>query len=325
MGVIRNGARLMVAAALLLAMTASSASAAGTWEQYPTGATQYQAQIQQPINSANTSNWSSKSKGGIPVMFKLSSRTSGAAFESIVGDTSAANDYSFISFTPSSTLTFNDITTLKTDYSFTTGNCHGGSLRWSVRLTDNDSDPSNDPAIFIYYGDAPSFTDCTTNSQSGANMIGPNLSYDTSQLGGTFYDSYANALALASGRSVRRGSLALDSGWGGDQRATVSNTTVNGDEYDFVSGGGGGFAPTCTQPDATIYVNKTDGAATGPVSEEPVQSSLVSSGNAFRVIDCKYQYVLSIPSLRGAGTYEVKPLIGGIPVSTGTPVKFDLK
>ena len=39
--------------------------------------------MQQPINTANTSNWNSKSKGAIPVMFKLSSTTGPAVFESI--------------------------------------------------------------------------------------------------------------------------------------------------------------------------------------------------------------------------------------------------
>ena len=55
--------------------------AAGTWSQYPAGATEDQAAVQQPINTANTSNWNSKSKGAIPVMFKLSSTTGPAVFE----------------------------------------------------------------------------------------------------------------------------------------------------------------------------------------------------------------------------------------------------
>ena len=41
---------------------------------------------------------------------------------------------------------------------------------------------ARDKALFIYYGDSPNFTDCTTNSQTGANMIGlGDLRYDTSQ------------------------------------------------------------------------------------------------------------------------------------------------
>ena len=73
-------------AAGVMVSPASAAITAGTWTQYPTGATEYQAEVQQPINTANTSNWNSKSKGAIPVMFKLSSRTGPAAFESIYSD-----------------------------------------------------------------------------------------------------------------------------------------------------------------------------------------------------------------------------------------------
>src|SRR4026208_1939840 len=95
----------------LLASPASAATTTGTWTQYPTGATEYQAEVQQPINTANPSNWNSKSKGATPVMFKLSSRTGPAAFESIGSDTNTANDYSYVSFAPSPSITFNEITT----------------------------------------------------------------------------------------------------------------------------------------------------------------------------------------------------------------------
>ena len=99
---------------------------------------------------------------------------------------------------------------------------------------------------FIYYGDYPSFTDCTTNTQSGANMVGlSDLRYDTSQYsGGTFYDTYAHAQALVGTSPIIRVSLVIDSGWqnapNGDQRLTVSNTTVNDNVYQFVSSAGGG-------------------------------------------------------------------------------------
>jgi hypothetical protein len=310
-------------ASLIFASVASATT--GTWTQYPTGATEYKAQVQQPINAANTSNWSSKSKGGIPVMFKLLSKTGAAAFESIGSDTSTDNDSAFLSFTPSDPLKFNEVHKLSTAYAFTLGNCHGGSLRWSVRTS-----PSQ--ALFIYYGDAPNFTDCKTNSQSGANMIGlSDLRYDTSQyLGGTFYDTYDHALELMGTAPVTRISLVLDSGWGGDQRATISNTTVNDDVYQFQADGSGAFAPVCDLPDATIQASRTDVTPNGDVNEQPVQGSLADTGNAFRVVDCKYQYVLSIPSLEGAGTYRVELLINGQSVPTPDSandgkVKFDIK
>jgi len=56
---------------------------------------------------------------------------------------------------------------------------------------------------------------------------------------------------------------------------------------------------------------------------------LADDGSAFRVVDCKYQYILSIPSLLGAGKYRVEILINNVSVPTpGSPggmVTFDLK
>jgi hypothetical protein len=129
-------------------------------------------------------------------------------FQSILNDAPTTNDYSFLSFTPTSQLLFSEISNLTAGYAFTQGNCHGGSLRWSVRV-------SNTQSVFIYYGDYPNFTDCTTNSQSGANLINlSDLRYDTSQVGGTFYDTYTNAMTLVGGMPIIRASLVLDSGWG---------------------------------------------------------------------------------------------------------------
>jgi hypothetical protein len=325
-------------AAGLLVSPASAATTTGTWTQYPTGATEYQAEVQQPINTANTSNWNSKSKGAIPVMFKLSSRTGPAVFQSKTQDSDATNDYSFVSFAPAPSITFNGISTLKTDYSFLQGNCGGGSLRWSVRVdVGNDGVAANDGSVFIYYGAEPNTTDCTTSdatsgtdsNQSGENMIGKtDLRYDTSQVGGTFYDTYANAQTLVGNLTVIRASLVIDSGWfAGDQVLNISNTYVNDNVYQFVSSAGGSFTGTCDLPTATIEVSKNDPVVSGDINEAAVQASLADDGNAFRIVDCKYQYILSIPSLDGKGTYEVQIWINGtrVPTSPNAKVMFDIK
>ena len=307
----------------------------GSWSQYPNSTTEYQAAVQQPINTANTSNWSSKSKGAIPVMFKLSSKAGPAVFESIFSDNPAggpantANDYAYASFSPDE-LTFSQIDTLKADYQFTLGNCHGGSLRWEIGTEEGN--------VFVYYGDGPNFTDCKTNNQSDINMVGfSDLRWDTSQVGGTFYDTHANAVALIGNENVNYAALIVDSGWqhqpttpgDADQRATVSNITVNDSVYQWDAGGSGDFAATCDLPDATIKVLKGDPVVDGNINEEPVQASLADDGNAFRVVDCKYQYILSIPSLDGKGTYQVQIRIDGgnvpTPGSPGGKVKFDIK
>jgi hypothetical protein len=331
----------------LMATPASAGTSGGTWTQYPGPSTTYFAEVQQPINSANTSNWSAKSKGGIPVMYKLFQGTGPAVFESIYSDNTTindeggtcgtgsgadhANDCAFETFTPTGTLTFRQITELSTRYTFSLGNCHGGSLRWSVRTAAGP--------VFIYYGDYPNFTDCKTNSQSGTNMVGlGDLRYDTSNVGGTFYDTYANALGLMGDAPLLRVSLVLDSGWGGDQRATVSDTTIStatdSTVYQWNAGGSGGFTQTCDLPNATIDVDKFDPNASGAINEDTVYpNGAADSGDSFRVVDCKYQYVLSIPSLKTAlnpnlvGTYDVEIKIGGVAVPTAgtSEVTFDLK
>jgi hypothetical protein len=164
----------------------------------------------------------------IPVKFGLSTATETTTttgpvvFQSIYSDVTGDNDFSFLSFTPASELLFKDITTLKADYNFTLGNCGGGSLRWSVRVSPTQS-------VFIYYGTWPNFTDCSgLASQSGVNLISlSDLRFDTGQVGGTFYDDYAGALALVGTMPIVRASLVLDGGGAGDQRLTLTSATVN--------------------------------------------------------------------------------------------------
>jgi hypothetical protein len=290
----------------------------GTWSLYPPQATVYTTAVQQPINTDGTSNFKSTGKAVIPIKFSLATSAGPVIFQSIGSDLDSANDYSYLSFTPSSTLLFKDITNLSAVYNFTQGDCHGGALRWSIRISSTQS-------VFIYYGAHPNFTDCTTidggaSSQSGLNMIGrTDLRYDTSQVGGTFYDSYANAIALAGDSPVIRVSLVLDGGWAGDQVLEPSNVTVNSNT--FVPAGGGP-APTCDLPPATIQVTKTSGSPTGAVNE--VSSVQPADNNSFfRVVDCKYAYNLDTSSLSGQGAYKVEAVINGSPALG--PAVFDLR
>jgi hypothetical protein len=240
-----------------------------------------------------------------------------------------ANDCAFLSFTPSSTLLFKNITALKADYSFTTGNCHGGALRWSVRVSPTQS-------VFIYYGDYPNFSDCTTNSQSGTNLIAlSDLRYDTSQVGGTFYDNYAGALALVGDAPIIRASVVLDAGWAGDQVVNLTSATVNDNTFTPLTPGTtptttttvGSFSPTCDLPAAKFKWSKTDPYPDGSLNEaESIQPK--DSGEFYRIVDCKYIYNLDVSSLdpnpatRG-GTYYVYAEIGGIAVNNSA--RFDLR
>ena len=293
-------------AVCLLAFSAPSSA------RRPTG---YTTAVQQPINADGTSNFKSTGKSVIPIKFTLTTAPGPVVFKSTGSDAETENDYSYLSFTPSASLLFSQITALHAVYTFTQGNCHGGSLRWSVRLSPTQS-------VFIYYGDYPSFADCTTSSQTGVNLIiSPDLRFDTSQFpGGTFYDTYTHAVALLGSTPVIRASLVLDSGWGGDQVITpVQNVTVNGNTFVPASGS----LPTCTLPPATIEITKTSGLPTGAVNE-PLTIQPADNNSQFRVAGCSYMYNLDTSSLSGAGRYQVDVVINGTPVAT-SPALFDLR
>lgn len=338
----------------LLASPASAAETTGTWSQYPNPSTAYQAEVQQPINTANTSNWNSKSKGAVPVMFKLSTGAGPAVFQSIYSDNTSPNDFTdppcftgagadhdndcaVAQFRPTAgSLTFNDISNLSTDYTFDLGDCHGGSLRWTLAVQHGASVKQ----VHVYYGnpngDTPAGQSCIgAYDQSGDNLItdaGSPVNRFEMQGGfggGPVYTTYAATQAVVGEDEILRASLIIDSGWGGDQRLTISNTTVNDNVYQWNAGGTGAFAPTCDLPEAHIQVGKSDPVVDGAINELPVQGSIADDGNLFRVVDCRYQFILSIPSLQGSGTYRVEIKIDGVsvptPSSPGGKVKFDLK
>ena len=326
------GVALAISAAAALgaagSASAQTTTANGAWTAYPGQTTISETAVQQPINADGSSNFKANGKGVIPIKFSLRQGLGAFAFDSIYSDddTETAvpgtpcadelpNNCAFLTFTPSGALNFADVATLASNYAFADGDCHGGSLRWSVRVSPTQS-------VFIYYGTSPSFATCTGGaSQSGLNMIGlPDLRYDTSQVGGTFYDTYANAVALVGDAEIVRASLVLDSGWGGDQSVTLTSATVNNDT--FVPPPATTPAPTCDLPPATIRVTKVAGAPSGQVNE-PVTIQPGDSNGAFRVVDCKYMYNLATSSLSGVGTYTVEALIGGTPATN--PAVFELK
>jgi hypothetical protein len=300
----------------------------GTWTLYPAQATTYTTAVQQPINADGSSNFKANGKGVIAVKFALSSGTGPAVFQSIGSDASTANDFSFLSFAANPALTLNDITTLSAVYSFTQGDCHGGSLRWQVNTSAG--------VLHIYYGLPPQVGNggqggCTPGSvggedQSGHNLIGDaDLQYDTSDIvGGTYYDNYAHAVALIGTLQITRLALILDSGWqdapNGDQRLTLTSGTVN--DNTFTPEPASAQGQTCNLPVATIKITKTDGFASGDVNE-PLTIQPSDNNSLFRTVDCKYMYNLATSSLSGVGTYKLYAVIGGNQVNE--PAVFDLK
>ena len=313
---------LGTAAALTVLPVAAAAGATnGTWQAFPGQSATYKTSVQQPINVDGTSNFKGNGKAVIPVKLSLAKGQGALTFESIGSDSSTDNDYSFLSFTPDAAFAVDDLKNLVSDYAFTLGDCHGGSLRWEVRT-------SSDKTLWIYYGSAPNFgaggdggcKDPGTGSLM--NMIDTGaLRYDTTNLGGTFYDTYANAKTLIGSDTIVKASLVLDSGWGGDQRLTLNSATVNDNK--FTPRPASALSPTCDLPPAKIRVTKLSGDGAGTVNEPTTIQPNDNNGD-FRVVDCKYMYNLATSSLSGPGRYQVEAIVDGSTPATGAAT-FDVR
>lgn len=341
---------IFVGACVVIVMSnpAAGQSTSGAWSHFPPQVPVYSSVVRPPIKADGSSQFNAGSI--VPVKFKLLTGAGAFLFDSVWSNNEGEgeggvfdDDFATLTFAPSGDLTFADITTLKADYSFAMGNCQGGSLRWSVRLdigNDNDTVPEegdpdpteNDRSIFIYYGGYPSFNDCTTggNNQSGVNMIGlTDLRYDTSQIGGTFYDTYANATVLAGATPIAGLTLAIDSGWMQevqddvlvykDQSVSLTSAQVN--DNTFVPVSGGDPTATCDLPDASINVVEDIGG----IVEDPLTAQNKFSDVFFRNTNqCTYSYNLDTSSLFfGPGTYSVFLVINNQVVLN--PGRFTLK
>jgi hypothetical protein len=146
------------------------------------------------------------------------------------------------------------------------------------------------------------------------------LRYDTSQVGGTFYDTYVHAMTLVGGMPIVRASLVLDAGTPlADQILSLTSATVKSNTFVPAAGPG---TQTCDLPAATIQIYKLSGNSTGDVNE-PLTIQPNDNNLAFRIVDCKYMYNLATSSLSGPGRYQVTAVIGGTPAA-GSAL-FDLR
>lgn len=333
-------------AATLFALTGSASgntvtTANGTWDAYPGQSASYQTAVQQPINSDGSSNFKAKGSGVIPVKFALSEGTGPFVFQSIWSDTATSNNYSYLIFTPKNAITFADISSLIANYAFTTGDCYGGSLRWTINLTHNSVAQN----VYDYYGDPGGVQSCSGDaSGSGQNLITsgatnrfemangwPTSSGPVSSATGT-YRTYDDASNVVGGDTVNWIQLVVDSGWfnapNGDQVVNLTNASIgvggtSGYTDTFTPQAASGMTPTCDLPaNATIKITKLDGAATGDVND-PLSIQPNDTNGIFRVVDCKLMYNLAISSLQGVGTYTVYAVING--TTATSPATFDLK
>jgi hypothetical protein len=347
------------AIALLTGAAASTGPPAGTWTLYPpqtdtagtptTNTTSvYQTAVRPPINADGSSNWPAK-RGVIPVQFDLLAGTKTetttphtvgpVVFQSIFSNSTAADDYSYLVLDPTDPLTFADITSLVANYTFTQGDCYGGSLRWTISVEHDGVDRN----VYVYYGipNAPN-QECTSGAANGS---GENLMADSTAVtpdrfefagaGAPVYTTYTAMLGFTNNGTdtVNWVGLMLDSGWkdapNGDQKVTLGDVSVNSNTFESLKNYTvtsapvyGPMAKICNLPPAEIRWAKDDGTPSGGVNEDlSVQPK--DTGQFYRQVDCKYIYNLDVSRLAGAGTYEVWANINGANVTNSA--MFDLR
>jgi hypothetical protein len=301
--------------------------------------------VRPPINADKSSNWPAK-RGVIPVQFDLlaapsTTTTTTKTYNPPVWESlqqspgvGVPGSWSYAGLLLSPTLALKDIS-LSAIYLFTEGDCKSGSLRWTLRV--NVSGVNR--ILHVYYG-TPNGPDqgCSgANSGSGQNLMTTGITPNRFEMQGGWgvpgpvYTTWEDVLSSThSGTDlVDVAQLTLDSGFAGNQRADVSNVTVNDNTWEpktteesTVTTTDGPFAKTCTLPDAELRWARNDTTPTGGINEAAsIQPK--DTGQFYRQVDCKYIYNLDVSSLTGAGTYTVWVRIDGMNIQV--PATFDLK
>jgi len=173
--------------------------------------------------------------------------TAVAAFSGTGGGTTIANGQATLvsnSTAPYSYITFNDLngqpvatlTELSADVLSATWG--GGSPRFSVEVS-NGTTTKN---IFVYLGDLPNLTSGSTGDTG--NLLDETLSgarVDSTQVGGPFYGTWAQAVSAATGSgygTISDISVVVDGGWAqtsGSQTVVLDAVSINGVVYTFTA------------------------------------------------------------------------------------------
>src|SRR6266542_3500528 len=112
-----------------------------------------------------------------------------------------------IDFDTTAGMTLNQLQNLSTDYMFTAGSCGGGSPRFQINVDGHN--------IFVYIGPPPNYTGCAANVWlTTGDLLESALFVDTSQLPlGTFYDTWASALAKYGTHEITGIHLVSEGSW----------------------------------------------------------------------------------------------------------------
>ena len=142
-----------------------------------------------------------------------------------------------ISYGVESGTTFADLTTLSSDFRIDADDtCVGGSPRVQIGI-DSTGDGVRDDTIFAYFGTDSAGAPCVPGTwQNSGDFLEAGRLLDTSQLGGTFYDTYANALANYGSYGVTSISVVTDSSWAAadsEHAADIDNTLINSTLFTF--------------------------------------------------------------------------------------------
>ena len=148
------------------------------------------------------------------------------------GDTDTTNDFSGARFTDTGVTTFSSITTLSTEFNVTDDDCTNGSPRFQIRVATSTGEKN----VFVYLGPTPSFTGCSQNTWivSGDLSDSTELRVDLTQVGGAFYSTWAQAVALVGTLHVTGISLVVDSGYAladKEQTVRIRNVKVNSSTF----------------------------------------------------------------------------------------------
>lgn len=234
----------------------------------------------------------------IPVKFAPSGAQEDLLLVSDLSDADATNDASSITFDPADdTLTVSDLTNLTAVYEVLEGNCGGGSLRWSIETAEGN--------VFVYYGAAPGFTDCSgAEGQSGVNVLSlDDARVDSSQVyPGTQVNTWEAFVAANPDLVVESVSLVADGAWSQPdqvQSFAVQSATVNDNTFT-------GDLAECDLPDAEIRLLDANG--------EEVEMQSVN-GMGLTEDDCQYHYNLVNP---GPGTWTVEIAVEGEVIGSET-------
>lgn len=127
----------------------------------------------------------------------------------------APNTYAYAALVLPAHFRVEDVTAFSMDSYYIEGTCGGGSPRAQLRVDVNDNKvlDAADKNIFVYGGAAPSFNGCTQGVWYSDNLLDGAKRWDTTQIGGTFYDTQVGAIAKASGHDVLAAVFVWDSAW----------------------------------------------------------------------------------------------------------------